>query len=310
MMPFILCIIAVVFLIILIKQFTGALKPTREVVKMRSGSVGAGKTVLCSLDILKDYKRLYKRWKHNKKKYKRPVIYSNIPFRINRKKWANVLKREHLLLQELFPDDVIPLVLWDEAGLSCNQYSYDDPNVISQNINDSWQCVEVFIRLYRHFYGDSNDSCRLYVTDQATGDLCIALRRRFGFIDNLSNFRRWLGFTPFYKVDVMRLFMPEDSVQNVNSLQTDESLKDTYYFGFLSYRIFDVRHYNSHAFEPVKLYGFTSQIPFDNWADNTMPDKLTTNYVPDIRLSIEERAKYKASIKSREKIALTGVKIL
>lgn len=305
-MQWILIIGAIVLIVVIIKQFVCAEKMTAEVVKMRSGAVGSGKTAFCSINILKDYKRLYKRWKHNKKKYKRPVIYSNIPFRISRKRWAMVLKREHLLLQELFPDDVVPLVLWDEAGLSCNQYSFDDPNVVSENINDNWQCVEVFIRLYRHFYGDRGDNCRLYVTDQATGDICIALRRRFGYIDNLSGFGRWLVIFPFYKVYVTRLFMAEDSIQNNNFLQVGEEVKEKYYFGWLPYRWLSVKHYNSHCFNPVKTMGFCRELDFDCWSDNPMPDKLTTNYVPDIRLTIEDKARYKAAVKLREKRALAS----
>lgn len=179
-----------------------------------------------------------------------------------------VLKREHLLLQELFPDDELPLVLWDEAGLSCNQYSYDDPNVVSENINDSWQCVEVFIRLFRHFYGDRGDNVRLYVTDQATGDICIALRRRFGFIDNLSGFGRWLLVLPFYKVNVTRLFMAEDSVQNNNSLQIGKEIKEKYYFGWLPYRWMSVKHYDSHCFKPARTLGFAREVSFDCWSDS------------------------------------------
>lgn len=306
-MQWIIILAAVILLVVIIKQFLGAEKKTEEVVKMRSGAVGSGKTALCGIDILKDYKRLYKRWKRNKKKFRRPVIYSNIPFRMSRKRWAKVLKREHLLLQELFPDDELPLVLWDEAGLSCNQYSYDDPNVVSENINDSWQCVEVFIRLFRHFYGDRGDNVRLYVTDQATGDICIALRRRFGFIDNLSGFGRWLLVLPFYKVNVTRLFMAEDSIQNNNALQIGEEVKEKYYFGWLPYRWMSVKHYDSHCFKPVRTLGFAREVSFDCWSDNTMPDKLTTNYVPDIRLTVEEKAKYKAMLKAREKLALTGL---
>lgn len=299
-------ILAIVMIVIIIKQFMGAEKLTREVVKMRSGAVGSGKTALCSINIYSDYKKLYKRWKKNKKKYKKPVIYSNIPFRISRKKYANVLKREHLLLLELFPEDELPLVLWDEAGLSCSQYSYDDPNVVSENINDNFQCVEVFIRLYRHFYGDRGDNCRLYVTDQATGDICIALRRRFGYIDNLSGFHRWLWIFPFYKVFVNRLLMAEDSVQNNNALQIGEEVKEKYYFGWLPYRWMGVKHYDSHCFSPVKTLGFSPKVEFDNWADNTFEDKLKTNYVPDIRLSIEEKARYKNEIKLREKRAISS----
>ena len=295
-------IVFVLLVFLTIKNYINAEKKTNAPIKMRTGEPGSGKTGLCALDVIKDYKKLYAAWKKNKKKNLRPVIYSNIPFRINRKLYAEVLTREHLLLQELFPDDVIPLVIWDEVGLSANQYSYDDPNIMTDNINDSWRCVEVFIRLFRHFFDDGDNHCRLYMTDQACGDVCIQLRRRMGQVDVLRGFERWLGFMPFYRVYVTRLQMHEDSIQNVNQMQITKDVEDKYYFGFLPYKWMSVKHYDTLCYSEAKEKGFTKKIEFSNWKDN--PTKLKTCYMPDLRLTREELAIYKHKIRQLEKEAV------
>lgn len=248
------------------------------------------------------------------KKYDKSVeVYSNIPLYLGKGKYSNVLTREHILLLKPFPSDEIPLVLWDEIGMSANQYSYGDPNIMSDNINDRYQCVETFIRLFRQFYGEGNgDACRIYATDQATGDVCINLRRRFGFVDNLSNFRRWLGITPFYKVDVSTLMMQEETITNVNNTKKDKDEKQEYYFGWLPYRWMKKPNYDSHCFSGVKYTGFSSTVNFTNWKDNDYQytddlgvvhkDVLKTNYCPDLRMSVVELAEYKSRVALAQKL--------
>lgn len=316
---------SIVLLVATIIQFVRAKKRKREVVKLRSGSLGSGKSFLSSRDIKRDYRFLNFLYRHRKNLILRllrlslknpPRVYSNIPCYLGRQQYADVLTREHMLCIDTFPSDVTPLVLWDEAGMSASQYSYDDPNIISENVNDNAKCVEIFIRLFRHFYGEGNrDRCRLYLTDQATGDICINLRRRFGSVDNLSNFRRWLGFTPFYKVDVSTLMIQEDNVVNTNDTMKDADKRQEYYFGFLPYR-WMIKHptYSSYAYHGVK-YGtnFVSSLPFTNWKDNDFVytdengiehhDKMMTNYCPDLRMSKEELAKFKAERMLVQKLA-------
>lgn len=241
------------------------------------------------------------------------AVYSNIPLYLGHGEYSNVLTREHILLLKPFPSDEIPLVLWDEIGLSANQYSYGDPNFVSENINDRYQCVETFIRLFRQFYGEGNgDACRVYATDQATGDVCINLRRRFGFVDNLSNFRRWCGILPFYKVDVSTLMMQEETIVNTNNVKKDKHEKQEYYFGFFPYRWMRKPAYDSHCYSGVKYTGFASTVNFENWADNDYEyidengelhrDILKTNYCPDLRMSTVELAEYRSRVQLVQKL--------
>lgn len=290
----------VVFTIMLFYQIKGREKPKREIVRTRTGSLGTGKSYLSVADICWDYRKLKFLYRHRKwllfrivrpwRVDKPPRVYSNIPLRLNRKEWAYVLTREHMLCQSLFPEDVIALVLWDEVGLSCNQYSYNDPNIVSRNVNENYECVEIFIRLFRHFYGDRNDNVRLYCTDQASGDICIAIRRRFGTLYCLSDFHRWLFFTPFYKVNVSPLMVQEDEVQNTNNINNNEEESSRYFFGFFPYRWMNIKHYDSHCYRPAKELGFVSSVPFDNWSEN--PLGFMTTYCPDLRTTHSELTQY------------------
>lgn len=304
-----LWIALIVATVAVVWQYWHAEKNKREVVRIRTGSLGSGKTFTTVKDLIKDYKKLNLRYRFRKhpiarllygNDIRRPEVYSSIPLRLNKKKWSNVLKREHLLCQELFPEDCVPLVMWDEVGLSANQYSFKDDNIISHNINEKYQCLEAFMRFYRHFYGDRDDNCRVYTTDQATGEVCINIRRRFGTAYNLEDFHRWLGFMPFYKVNVRPMVMAEDSIENINNVKSDEDEKDKYYFGFLPYRwmnkLLGVKRYDSHCFVIAKSMGFVSEVPFDNWQDN--PYGYLTNYCPDLRKNKADRQKSAAAVDS------------
>lgn len=314
-------------------------RPNRDVVQCRTGTVGAGKTFLSVDDLITTYKRCLKAYRRRKNPFWiilrktskfPPVVYSNIPVylgkervtvhingkcrRIKQEVWSYVLKREHLLFQELLRRDAVVLVLWDEIGLSCNQYAHSDPNIVSANINDNFRTVDTFIRFFRHVYGEaSNDACRLWATDQATGEIVIAIRRRFGMIDYLNGFRRFFGFLPFYKIDVRTMIMSDDQVSNVNNMKNEDKASVEYYMGVLPYRRFSKQRYDSHAFSEVEKNTPVSSVSFDNWVDNdfhyvdeitgeVVYNKFKTNYVPDLRMTLDERREYEARLgKLKEK---------
>ncbi len=336
----------IILLVCIIFQFIHAKKPNREVLKLREGTVGAGKTFLCVGDLVKSYRKICNGYKHRKNFFRGafgyvsqfpPRAYSTIPLylcrhRVKHKRkseiyydvmtgdlippdskllsknkkwvevWADVLTREHLLLEDYFPSDVVPLVLCDEIGMIACQYSYDDPNIVSENILDSYKCFETFCRFYRHYNGEGNrDECRFFMTDQTSADLVTAIRRRLGYVDFLSNFRRWLYVLPFYKIDCETMLNVEDNVQNVRAPLDDENHPE-YFFGFLPYRLFTKKHYDSHAFKGTKYTGFVSRVSFENWGDNDYSfidekgrvwiDPFKTNYCPDLRMTATEKAFY------------------
>lgn len=312
-------------------------KPKKKsVCHLETGELKSGKTFIAVRDILSHYRRELNRWKRGKT-IRKPVIYSTIPIIIgydwkyisahfieflqDRKEykretrkmtpmekcqntrmnkyylWSDVLTRDMILLREPIPERVLPLWLYDDVGASASQYSYADPNVITENINENWKCFEVAVRYFAHHNG--GDRCRIRATEQRYSGLCINLRSRMGSCDVLSDFHRFGFILPFYKVNVDRMSTCDDNlVQNVKTtgpVEKDEKKAQDYYFGYLPYKKFSLKHYDSEAYEPTKTLGFAPSVPFTSWKDN--PFGLKTNYCPDLRASAEERKAYKIRIK-------------
>lgn len=329
-MLLIIALIAVVLLGIGLWTWAHALPRKMSVCHMETGELKSGKTFIAVRDLLYFYKKEMRLWKRGKTKRK-PVIYSTIPiiidkdrdyifahyieYRQDKKKykietrgltplekaqntrmnkyyiWSDVLTRDMILLREPIPDRVLPLWLYDDVGASASQYSYNDPNVITDNINENWKCFEVAVRYFAHHNG--GDRCKIRATEQRYSGLCINLRSRMGSCDVLSDFHRIGGVLPFFKVNVDRLSTCDDNlVQNVKQNDSEARKKQDYYVGFLPYKRFSLKHYDSEAYEPTKEHGFTPSVPFTNWKDN--PYGLKTTYCPDLRATEAEKKAYKS----------------
>lgn len=308
-----------------------ALPRKESVCHMETGELKSGKTFIAVRDLLYFYRKEMKLWKRGKT-IRKPVIYSTIPIVIGRdwdyifahfiewrqdvKKyrmetrkmtpmekcqntrlnkyyiWSDVLTRDMILLRTPISDRVLPLWLYDDVGASASQYAYNDPNVITDNINENWKCFEVAVRYFAHHNG--GDRCKIRATEQRYSGLCINLRSRMGSCDVLSDFHRIGGFLPFFKVNVDRLTTCDDNlVQNVKETSTDGRKKTDYYVGWLPYKRFSLKHYDSECYEPTKTLGFSPSVDFTNWKDN--PYSLKTTYCPDLRATEEEKKAYKAS---------------
>ena len=341
-MYIVLIILAVIALVTVLWTFLHALPRKESVLHLFSGELKSGKTFMAVRDCLCFYRREMRRWKRGKT-YRKPKIYSNIPViigynwdyiiahfiewcqdvknykRETRRKtdlekckntrlskyyvWSDVLTRDMLILKEVIPEDVLPIWLYDDAGASASQYSYNDPNVITYNLNENYECLETNTRYYGHFYGGNRAKWRC--TEQRFGGLCINIRSRMGSCDVLMNFRRLWGFLPLFKVDVDRLSTQDDTLlQNVKEVGRDGRRKSDYYTGFLPYKKFSVRHYDSECYEPAKYSGFVKTVPFSSWMDN--PLGLKTNYCPDLRMTEEEKREMKRLTDEAEKRAMKG----
>ena len=321
----ILGIVALLLLISFLWIWFHALPRKDSVCHLETGELKAGKTFIAVRDILYYYKRELKRWRKGKT-YRKPVIYSTIPIIIGRdwkyirahfiewlqdRKdykletrgmtsmekcqntrmnkyyiWSDVLTRDMILLREPIPERVLPLWFYDDVGASASQYSYNDPNVITENINENWKCFEVAVRYFAHHNG--GDRCRIRATEQRYGGLCINLRSRMGSCDVLSDFHRVGKILPLFKVNVDRISTCDDNlVQNVKENNSEGRKKQDYYIGFLPYKRISLRHYDSEAYEPTKTLGFSSSVPFKCWKDN--PYGLKTTYCPDLRATEAEK---------------------
>ena len=302
-----------------------ALPRKQSVCHMETGELKSGKTFIAVRDLLFFYKREMKRWKRGKT-IRKPVIYSTIPIIIGRdwkyirahfvewlqdrqdykletRKmtpmekcqntrmnkyyiWSDVLTRDMILLREPIPERVLPLWLYDDVGASASQYAYNDPNVITDNINENWKCFEVAVRYFAHHNG--GDRAKIRATEQRYSGLCINLRSRMGSCDVLSDFHRLGKVLPLFKVNVDRMSTCDDNlVQNVKENNAEARKKQDYYIGFLPYKRFSLKHYDSEAYEPTKTFGFSPSVPFTSWKDN--PYGLKTTYCPDLRATEAEK---------------------
>ena len=327
----IIIIVALVAVAVAVLWFVlHALPRKKSVCHMETGELKSGKTFIAVRDLLYFYKKEMKEYKKGKTKRK-PVIYSTIPIIIGRNWryilshfieylfdkrdykretkgktplekcqntrmnkyyiWSDVLTRDMILLRTPIPDDILPLWLYDDVGASASQYSYNDINVITENINENWKCFEVAVRYFAHHNG--GDRCKIRATEQRYSGLCINLRSRMGSCDVLSDFHRIWGFLPFFKVNVDRLSTCDDNlVQNVKETSPDGRKNTDYYVGFLPYKGWGLQHYDSEAYEPTKTFGFSPTVDFTNWGDN--PFGLKTTYCPDLRATAEEKRIHKA----------------
>jgi hypothetical protein len=292
-------IIMVAYDAIIIWQKLHATHLTKQIIYFFTGTIGSGKTFLATTMLKFCYRMALIIYKiKGKKKGSKPIIYSNIPLYINKKTDVHVLKREHLLLQETFEKGCTPFVLLDELSMIATCYNWDDPNIVSKNLNDNMKTLETFIRFYRHFYGASNhDRLRMFITDQATGGVNIQMRRRIGYVNYLYNMRRFAFILPWAKINTKEMVIEEDTV-NENDTETKEKDRN-YFFVRMPYKwvnkLFRRKQtYDSHCYRKAMLEGkMVSKLDFEIWPKND----LTTNYCPDIRMSEKEKAQYKAKIK-------------
>lgn len=261
-----------------------------------TGARGAGKTRLAVLRIVGSYRWKRFGWCIRKipvigwifaPKYE-PHVYSNIPLRLTRRIYADVLKREHILMTEELPKGATVFI--DEIGCMVNQYSHGDPNVISENYVENFECAEIFTRFFRHFVGENEGD--FVCTDQAVGDVNIQFRRRFDKAVQLHGFHRflYLPFVPFYKVKVDILDISEGDVQNTKNVNAALGERQRFLFGYLPIQFpWSIRNYATHCY--AKAYEqrkFVSSVPFKNWKDN--PDGLYTNYLIELRQTDAEKA--------------------
>ncbi len=268
-------IVVAIVAVLLLLQFIRAKPMTRNTVLCFTGGLGAGKTYCAVQKAVGFYKR--QRWRYrfrwcpilgNKNP---PSLYSNIPVRLGKNKYSEVLSLEHLTLQKRLPEKAVVLI--DEIGQFASQYEHDNPYVMYY--------IQEFIRFYRHYIDG-----RLVLTDQASDNIVKPIRLRVNVIYNLNDFRRWGFVLPFFKVNVDELACVEDSVQNVNLMQRDA--KTEYFFGFLPYRFMKgFKRYDSRCYSIMYMAKKLFTAP-KQWRKD-----LKTNYLMNIDATEEERKRWK-----------------
>lgn len=264
----IVLVIAVGFLVLLALQYIRAKRIGRgDRIIAFTGEPGAGKTFNVVEQGEKRYKSLKTKHKLGLLKGDEPTVWTTFPCKIDGE-MTKVLKREHLFFKELLPDNCVILI--SEFSEMASNLDYDNPNVVLY--------LDLWIRFCRHFY-----NAYVIIDDQAFGQVLINIRRRTSTVYSLSNFRRWLYITPFYKVNVDELKCIEDTI-NVNNVAEDN---EQYLIGFLPYKFMQKNKYNTRCYMNVKETGLTFNAP-DEWSDD-----MYTNYIIDLSATKEEVKNYK-----------------
>lgn len=270
-------IIAIILIVIAI-QYARAMRIPKQSIVAFVGTLGSGKTYIAVIKALSAYrlqnmknkiykifaslpkaKKVFKSWQYS------ATFYSNIPIKIGKNKdgspkLCEVLTKEHLLERGLLPEKCVVLI--DEIGALASQWDFDNPYVLEN--------LEKTIRFFRHWTDG-----KMYVTDQVATNIVKPIRSRLGMIYNLHDFRRWLGFTPFFKVTVVPLLLVEDSASN--TIESNTELEEYYFFGSLPY-LRSRNRYQTRCYKPIYRTSALRKIKKFN-------DDLYTRYLIDISVS-------------------------
>lgn len=209
-----------------------------------TGGLGSGKTFKSVSTALTLYKKqrfkvmLYNIF-HPKDKQPLPELYSNIPLRINRKKYAIRLTKEHLLLQErIIPRSVC---LLDEVDVFANQFQYNNPAIVNSKGGEENGNFDEFCRFYRHY----TKGGYLIFNTQATANENLTIRRRQNTVITLFHFRTWgiplILPNLIYTVKARNITLSDD-IKSVEENNTEDNMRTI--IGFMPL----YRHYDTYCY--------------------------------------------------------------
>lgn len=185
----ILIAIIIVACVIAYKIIKYKIKHKIETITAYTGGLGSGKTLMSVHMAKKIYKKQIRKWKWTNFKIdlrnrfrntmedhiEKPLLFSNMPFYINKRKGilTNKITASHLLEQERIP--LGSVVMIDELGAFANQFEYTNRNVVVT--------LDDFIRFFRHY----TKGGYLVVNDQCSENINLVVRRRLNIVHNLAN---------------------------------------------------------------------------------------------------------------------------
>lgn len=168
----IITIVTLMIVILIIIKVRGTKqKITSETIIGYVGGLGSGKTLNGVNKAIKEHKKALKLWALEKNGTTPPLLISNIPLRYKYKgQTINSVKltKEVVLMKEYAPQGSI--TFWDEIGLSCSQFDWDNENVKNE--------LTEFIRLYRQY----TKGGKLIITDQTLNSIVKPIRERINTI--------------------------------------------------------------------------------------------------------------------------------
>ncbi len=207
-----------------------------------TGGLGSGKTFMSVNTALTLYrKQRIKAIIHNlfnKEKVELPELYSNIPLKINARKYAIRLTKEHLLLQKkIAPGSVCML---DEVDVFANQFQYNNPCIVNAKGGEDNGNFDEFCRFYRHY----TKGGYLIFNSQATANENLTIRRRQNTVFQLFNFKKWgIPLLPplFYTVKARHITL-SDETKAVEENNTEDNMRTI--FGIMPF----IRHYDTYCY--------------------------------------------------------------
>lgn len=228
-----LIIIAIIFIFwIIVKPYV----IHYDTVLLFTGGLGSGKSLVSSglaLKLLR--KNRIKVWWYNlmpwhKEKKPKPLLYSNIPFRISRKEWATQLTASHMLLTaKISPMSV---VFVDEISLFLDQMTVKFP--ASEN-------VEEFATLFRHY----TKGGYLVMNTQNSNKVNFHFRYCVNEALNLMHFKKWLPILLpiFYTVRVRNISLADD-IKTIEQGNKEDNMR--LMFGLMPGRF--LKRYDTYCF--------------------------------------------------------------
>lgn len=224
-----------------------------------TGGLGSGKTFMSVETAIFLWKKNVKKTKRynffrsKKNKLPLPELYTSIPVKINKKRYAKILTWEMLTLQErVIPGSVVML---DEVDVFASQWSLANGNIIdipnkkdleAKRNGESDYDTGLFdesIRLWRHMNSSKACEARFVCNSQATSNITTIIRRRMNVVFVLAN-KHFIKLPFGYKLFFCdcRNITITDEITNTNSFNNEDQTRKLIRF---------VRHkkYDTHCYE-------------------------------------------------------------
>lgn len=205
--------------------------PRIEVINIRSGGLGSGKSSSGICDIIRFLRRKYFLFRSRKLKHDY-IIFSSIPLGklskdgsyryicvYGHKIKCFDLNLDILLLQKRLPQDEV-IIYIDEFSNIASQFDFNNP-ILRYNVDE-------FARNFRHY---THGLGLIYLFDQCSENIFLQVRRRANYTYNMISCRKLL-FLPIMIYEYRKILL-SDEVQNVveveNSTEETEIKKFIYF---------------------------------------------------------------------------------
>lgn len=205
-----------------------------DTVILYTGGLGSGKSLISSKMALKllrrnRFKVKWHNFWHPSDKWEKPMLYSNIAFKISRSEWALQLTPGHMLMEAA----IVPrsIIFVDEICLFLDQFSIKLP---------ASETVEEFATLVRHYTLGGY----LVMNTQNSNKVNFHFRYCVNSALNLSYFHRWLPFPLpwlWYTVKVRNISLADD-IKRIEEGNREDSMST-----LIGLRPF-MKHYDTYTY--------------------------------------------------------------